>query len=995
MGACLRKCIIFGLVAVLAVGCGDDETGSTVGENSEQNVAENDRRNIDEPEGEPQLAVSGEEALSWELEFGDSDTEQFEVANVGGGVLEFEIESKPWLALQPEEGEVWAGESMVIDARAVCEKGVDIERMSSVEVTSNGGDHAFETDLYCGPIPPAILQVEVSGLPEDADHDIEVVAEADDDTISLPQSSEITLAPGTYHVEPNSVGAGLGVYEAQPETVELQGGVTTEVEIDYQAILGELPVVIGGDLPEETDADVDLVGDQETRNVSETETVELPPGEYDVEVHQVFDDETGYKSAEAPEAVEVESGPNDELLIEYELLSAQLDVEIIGDLGGNDPDVDITGPDGFSQTVTGNASFEELVPGDYTVEPHPVSDGSQIYEAGDSQVVTLESGDAETVVVEYESTTGEIVVELEEIGETDYQLSLIGPDNFEEQLDGDVSFPGAPVGDYEVVVDQPPIDPYGNDSYVDIDVVGFALDAGEQKVVDIAVRAAYIVVNEDDDGPGSLRFVIGDVLDGTVVQFIEDVSEIEMTGGDITVDKQLDIAGPHQDPVVIDGADTTRLFRVDTGGDLTISDLVMRNGYGDPGGAARVVDDGRLVLRRVSVEQNQSAQAGGAIAVTDAGSLEVYDCRFVDNVADGWGSAIDVPQYEDDVSVLIHRSLFRDNYAGGNGGAVDTSGTLEIAHSTFVGNHSAGRVAGVMVFAGTAVLEGLTVVENGIEEANFSDDTGGVYVNSDADAALRGSVIAENEGGDVGGTVQNISSGGFSVIGEVDNPFQEASTDVVGVDDAGLEELEDNGGYSATMVPTEQSPAYQMMFGEECIQDAEVSWSSDQRRVHRPAGAFCSAGACELDATVETFDGADMSRTSFNSTVMSFSGVDGIEWDYYRAKRQVEDEGDQDAIDGTSVVLDSDGDGWISAPGVSGGITSISMILASTEGGGGQPQVEVFVDGVSVGTSPDISTQQEPYTYALELDDGIDGVFDLTIESIGSAEVVVDNVSWR
>ena len=1006
---CLIRCSVWVVVlAMVAMGCscGEDQRGTETGDNAQENRQVNDDenvnqdQNVNDDDSDPQLEVSGEENLSWELEFESSDSAQFEVSNVGGGTLEFEIESFHWLDLDPVEGEASAGETVVIEAEVSCEKGEDIERFAAVEITSNGGDYEFESDLYCGELPPGLLQVNVDGLSDGVDHDIDAVAELDGASVAVPQDGEITLEPGDYEVIPNPVAEEGVEYQADPVDAELIGGETTEVDIDYEAIPAELPVVISG-LPDGVDADVELVGQQETVDVTESETVELIPGEYDVQVGEVTVGDKSYAVTEdVVDTVTVESGPNGELEIEYELVLAELEVEIAGQLDGNDADVQISGPDGFSASVTDSESFDDLEPGEYTVEAFDVIDGDWIYAADGGETVELESGDSETVVITYELISGDIEVVLEELGDTSYELQLTGPDGFEEPLDSDASFFGAPVGDYAVEVQQQPVDPYGNDSYVDISPADFQLGPGDQQTVDIEVRAAYLVINEDNSGDGSLRFVVDDVGAGTVVKFLDSVSEVGLTGSHIEVDQELTIQGRSDDPVVVDGNGSTRLFRIEAGGDLTMTDLVLSDGFGNPGGAGRVVDDGTLVLKRVTVQDNESVQAGGALAVTDSGTVEIYDSLFANNTADGWGSALDVPQFENDVTVIIHRSLFRDNVAGGNGGAVDTSGTLEIAHSTFVDNESEGRVGAVMVFAGTATLEGLTVVGNSIEEQNFSDDTGGVYVNSSASATIRGNIIAENkiidddDYADLGGTVQEIDSEGFNVIGEVDNQFQEDFSDELGVNDAGLEDLADNGGYTETKIPDDGSEARAMMFGDECFEDVELDWTTDQRGAYRPAGAFCSAGAAEVDGIVEQFDDADMSRTSFNGSVDTFTGVEGIEWDYYRVKRQEQDEGDDDVIDGTSVVLEGGGDGWIAAPDAPDGIASISVMLAPAGNPSGEHRVEIFVDGDSVGQSPDVSGETEPYLFAVELDDEVDGTFDLTIESSGDEDVVVDNVSW-
>lgn len=996
---------VIGLLAVFAVACSGDEgdRGLTqnTDQNTEENVEQNTEENVAQNEGEPQLDVSGEEDLSWVLEFESTEASQFAVSNIGEGILEFEIDSPSWLSMNPVEDRAEADETVLVEAEASCTKYHDDERVGEVEITSNGGDHDFEVDLYCGEVLPGTLQVDVQGLPDGLAHDIDVVDQEDGEVQSLPDDGEMLLAPGTYDIDPEPVEDGLAEYDAEGPTADIETDATTAVVVEYELVPAELPVAVEG-LPGGVEADVELVGDDESHTVTESETVELTHGVYEVDVQEVGDDTTVHEpAADNPGEVTVASGTNDELVVEYQLVDAELEVEIIGELGGYDADVDVTGPDGFSEHLTETEALEDLAPGEYTVEPDDVGDSPSTYTPDGDQTVDLESGDEETVTVEYQPATGDIEVDFHQYGEVDYEIELVGPDGFSHLIEDDESFSAVSTGSYEVVVNQQAVDPFGNDSYIEIAPEDFELEGGDDQVVDVQVRAAYIVITEADAGPGSLRFVVDDVLDGTVVQFIDDVQEVTLDGDHILVDSQIAVAGRSDaDPVAVDGDESTRLFRVEDGAELTLSDLVLRDGYDDDpgaGGAALVVGDGSLIAERVVFEENVSTQAGGALAAQNEATLVIADSVFAKNTTGGWGSAIDVPQHDNDVDIDIRRSLFRDNVAEDNGGTVDTSGTLEIQHSTFAHNESAGRAAGVLVFDGQARLEGLTVVDNHVEISDNHPESGGVYVNVYADATIRASVVTDNHGGDVGGEIENIASAGFNVLGDVQDPqhFDEEGSDQLGVDDAGLESLADNGGATETIALADQSPARAVMFGKECHQNAELGWTDDQRGAHRPAGAFCSAGACEIDATVETFEGADMSRTDFEEDIETFTGVDAIEWDYQWVKRQQEAEGDEDAIDATSVVLKGDEPGWIAAQDVSGDLASISVMAAPAGDGDDERRVEIFVDGESVGQSPDVSEWDEPGVYAVELDEEVDGPFDVTVEATGAGDVAVDNLSWR
>jgi len=133
---------------------------------------------------------------------------------------------------------------------------------------------------------------------------------------------------------------------------------------------------------------------------------------------------------------------------------------------------------------------------------------------------------------------------------------------------------------------------------------------------------------------------------------------------------------------------TTRAFVIEntpTWG-LKIQDIAIENGYAqnDAGGAVLVHNAGTLELLNVAFRGNY-ADMGGALAL-EAGTIfvEVDQCRFLENVGGSAGGAICCAAGETD---LIN-SLFRDNSTTGIGGAccVFPSGELSYSSCTYSRN---------------------------------------------------------------------------------------------------------------------------------------------------------------------------------------------------------------------------------------------------------------------------------------------------------------------
>ncbi|HEU5041659.1 MAG TPA: hypothetical protein VFT84_12590 [Gemmatimonadales bacterium] len=173
---------------------------------------------------------------------------------------------------------------------------------------------------------------------------------------------------------------------------------------------GSLAVTVTG-LPGGTAAAVSISGPSgfsRVLNGSETLTG-LAPGNYAVTANPVSAGGTLYAGQPAYQTVTVTEGstpaPAD---VAYAVATAGLTVTISGLPSGTDAAVQVTGPDGFDQSLTASATFTSITPGTYTVGAAPVTAGADQYTPSPAtqQVTVSTSGTASAAVTYSQGTAG-------------------------------------------------------------------------------------------------------------------------------------------------------------------------------------------------------------------------------------------------------------------------------------------------------------------------------------------------------------------------------------------------------------------------------------------------------------------------------------------------------------------------------------------------------------------------------------------------------------
>ncbi|MEM9387896.1 MAG: choice-of-anchor Q domain-containing protein [Pseudomonadota bacterium] len=377
------------------------------------------------------------------------------------------------------------------------------------------------------------------------------------------------------------------------------------------------------------------------------------------------------------------------------------------------------------------------------------------------------------------------------------------------------------------------------------------------------------VTSTADSGPGSLRRALRIACSPADITFdLATPAFIDLTSGELLVDRPLTIFGPGADQLTIDAGGRSRVFRATDA--LSLSGMTLRGGSAEIGGGVFASGD-RLILGDVAITDNE-AERGGGIAM-DGGELFLSDSRVIGNravnlgaIARGGGFYLEnaVGRIDD---VLIENNIARGDLGEGAGLWVDDF--LALDRCAVLGNRidGAGNGGGLWVESGADVFllnstladnqaalgdGGAIAVESGataelafLSVANNSAAAGG-GLDSDNTPPVRilNSIIALNTGGDCRYALEaNQNSFGHNIDGDGSCRLDQ-QTDQPGTDPL-LLPLGDNGGPTPTLALDPLSPAID---AGTCVLLDGNAVGVDQRRSPRPVGADCDVGAFEAPA---------------------------------------------------------------------------------------------------------------------------------------------------
>ncbi|MBR2345085.1 MAG: hypothetical protein IKA71_04800, partial [Lentisphaeria bacterium] len=205
-------------------------------------------------------------------------------------------------------------------------------------------------------------------------------------------------------------------------------------------------------------------------------------------------------------------------------------------------------------------------------------------------------------------------------------------------------------------------------------------------------------------------------------------------------------------------------------GKSTFNNVSFVGNTGSTGAAIYVGRHGNgaydLTLQGTTFANNVSSDVGGAIYLY-IGSLTIDGSKFSGNTAEKGGGAINVATSR---TAVISKTLFENNYSNNHGGAISTTGIVNISESIFRGNSTSitsGSGGAIYVGGGTANISDTWFENNYVNGQNYHGGaicTNGIV--NISESVFRGnstSITQSGSGGAiyVGGGTANISDTWF------------------------------------------------------------------------------------------------------------------------------------------------------------------------------------------------------------------------------------------
>ena len=273
-----------------------------------------------------------------------------------------------------------------------------------------------------------------------------------------------------------------------------------------------------------------------------------------------------------------------------------------------------------------------------------------------------------------------------------------------------------------------------------------------------------VVINNNNNGAGSLRQAIADVSDGGIVTFnlsagnetIVISSELVIAGKGLSIDGS-NTFGSGTDisvEVTAPGVSAWRVFNINANGKtILISHLTVRGGHlpdGDnPGGGIFLVL-GELNLSYVTVKDSQ-APLGGGIAIRSTSPCSLDNVTIMNNISQNGGGL-----YNGSATITLSKCLITGNTSSDtgddlcSGGGISNSGILTIDISEISSNTctdffgaTPSAIGGGISNSGTVTINNSTLKDNSINSGYYAYG-GGIGNNEGSTCTISNSTISGN-----------------------------------------------------------------------------------------------------------------------------------------------------------------------------------------------------------------------------------------------------------
>lgn len=236
----------------------------------------------------------------------------------------------------------------------------------------------------------------------------------------------------------------------------------------------------------------------------------------------------------------------------------------------------------------------------------------------------------------------------------------------------------------------------------------------------------------------------------------------------------------------LDGNETVPIMRIDTSGlsddtgsDITIGNLIFKNGNSDTGSGAGLyvrTNAANVSLGGCTFNDNWADKYGGAAYIrTTSGNISLTQNEFNGNYANYNGGGIYMHAYSSG-NVSLTNNTFNGNYDGDDGGGAYVhayTGSITLTNNSFIGNFAEYSGGGTYAWTSTGSI---TLIDNTfIGNDVYSSDGGGADVESSSgNIFLINNIFSENLASDEGGGADVESDSGNVTL--TNNTFNRNST---------------------------------------------------------------------------------------------------------------------------------------------------------------------------------------------------------------------------
>ena len=131
--------------------------------------------------------------------------------------------------------------------------------------------------------------------------------------------------------------------------------------------------------------------------------------------------------------------------------SGNLSITVVGLPAGSTAAVDVTGPDGYSQTVAGTQTLTQLTPGTYTVTASAVTVGATLYSGNPPSQSLAVGGSAAAARVTYAANVGALFVNINGLPTNkDAAVTVTGPNSYNQAVVTTTNLGGLAPGAYTI-----------------------------------------------------------------------------------------------------------------------------------------------------------------------------------------------------------------------------------------------------------------------------------------------------------------------------------------------------------------------------------------------------------------------------------------------------------------------------------------------------------------------------------------------------------------